>query len=89
MDAEQLRELQVKIVELCHAAGEFGLPEDRIKRALLRNAYGVDNEALGKQLKYLKGEGHLDFNVDALRPDLRRWISTSQGDQLLMTEGLI
>lgn len=88
MTPEDKRELQVKIVELLHAAGSFGLPAERIKRLLLRNAYGVDDETLALQLKYLKGEGLVDSVADDLRPEIVRWISTSKGDQLLMREGL-
>ena len=88
--AEDARELQIKIIQLCHAAGEFGLPEERIKRALIRNAYGVDDETLGRNLKFLRDEELLaPTQEDELRPDLRRWVSTSKGDKLLMREGLI
>lgn len=90
MDAEQARELQIKIIELCHASAELGMDEERIKRALIRHAYGVDDETLRRMLKYLQGEKLLAVKEeDRLRPDIRRWVSTSEGDKLLMKEGLI
>jgi hypothetical protein len=90
MRVEAARELQIKILQLLHAAGEFGLPKDRIKRALIRNAYGVDDGALERNLKFLRSEGLIaQTDEDGLRPDIRRWVSTSEGDKLLMLEGLI
>jgi hypothetical protein len=90
MTAEDSRELQIKIIQLVHAAGEFGLPKDRIKRALIRNAYGVDDETLGRNLKFLRDEKLIaQTKEDELRPDIIRWVSTSEGDKLLMREGLI
>lgn len=89
MNAEDIRELQDKIIELCHAAGTFGIPEERLKRTLLRSGYGVDNDALARQLKFLKGEKLVEAQEDGLRPDLRRWFSTSEGDKHLMRAGLI
>jgi uncharacterized tellurite resistance protein B-like protein len=89
MNAEDIRELQDKVIEVCHASGTSGMPEERLKRALLRAGYGVDQEALGKQLKYLKGEGLITNEEDRLRPDLQRWFSTSEGDKHLMRAGLI
>src|SRR4051812_20290294 len=100
MTAEDQRELQIKILEICHASGRFGMPEDRIqrkledagylKRELIREGHGVDNATLERQLKYLEGDHLIELKAeDALRPDIRRWVSTSQGDKLLMKEGLI
>jgi hypothetical protein len=87
---EQARELQIKIIQLLHAAGEFGLPRDRIKRALIRNAYGVDDSNLERNLKFLRDEKLIaPTKEDELRPDIRRWVSTSEGDKLLMKEGLL
>lgn len=91
MTAEDVRELQDKIVELCHAAGSIGIAEDRLKRALLRASYGVDNDTLEKQLKFLKGEGLIEDRDNELHPspDLRRWFSTSAGDKHLVRAGLV
>jgi hypothetical protein len=90
MRIEAERELQIKILQLLHAAGEFGLPADRIKRALIRNAYGVDDATLERHLKFLRGEQLIaPTEEDQLRADIRRWVSTSKGDKLLQKEGLI
>jgi hypothetical protein len=91
MTAEDVRELQDKIIQLCHAAGSVGIAEDRLKRGLLRATYGVDDDTLTKQLKFLKGEGLLDSKEDEMHPspDLRRWFSTSAGDKHLVRVGLI
>jgi hypothetical protein len=90
LKVEQARELQIKILQLLHAAGAFGLPRDRIKRALIRNAYGVDDKTLERNLKFLCDEKLIaPTNEDELRPDIRRWVSTSNGDKLLMKEGLL
>jgi hypothetical protein len=91
MTAEDIRELQDKIIQLCHAAGALGLSEERLKRGLLRASYGVDDDTLAKQLKFLKGEGLIDSKENDLHPspDLRRWLSTSAGDKHLVRAGLI
>lgn len=97
---EDARELQIKILEICHASGRFGMLEDRIKRKLedtgylkrqlIREGHGVDNDTLERQLKYLEGDELIELKPeDDLRPDIRRWVSTSKGDKLLMKEGLI
>ncbi|MCA1589707.1 MAG: hypothetical protein LC734_04810 [Acidobacteria bacterium] len=87
---ETARELQIRIIQLLHAAGEVGLPRDRIKRGLIANAYGVDDDTLKRNLKFLSDEKLIATKgEDRLRPDLIRWLSTSEGDKLLMREGLI
>jgi Fic family protein len=89
MTAEDIELLQEKIVRLCHAAGSLGLPEERIKRALIQNGYGVDDDTLDRNLKYLKSKGWIEEVEKYLRPDRRRWRSTAAGDEYLMRQGLI
>jgi Fic family protein len=89
MTAEDIELLQTKIVELCHAAGRLGLPEERIKRALIQAGYGVDKDTLERHLRYLKSKEWIEEVEKRLRPDLVRWQSTSKGDEHLMLEGLI
>lgn len=89
MTAEDIELLQEKIVRLCHAAGRLGLPEDRIKRGLIQNGYGVDDGTLDRNLKYLKSKGWIEEVEKELRPDLRRWQTTATGDEYLMRQGLI
>jgi hypothetical protein len=98
MTAEDNEDLQQKIVELCHAAGKFGVPEERIVRALENTTYlpkgGDDQRAknsdtLARNLRYLKSKGWIEEVQKDLRPDLRRWQSTAAGDEYLMTQGLI
>jgi len=89
MTAEDNELLQEKIVRLCHAAGSLGLPEDRIKRALIKDGYGVDDATLDRNLKYLKSKDWIEEVTKDLRPDLRRWKSTATGDEYLMRQGLI
>lgn len=89
MTPEDIELMQEKIVLLCNAAGRFGLPEDRIKRTLLASGYGIDAEALEKQLAYLESKGFIMLAEKDLRPDRRRWRTTYQGDEYLMRQGLI
>lgn len=89
MTPEDIELLQTKIVELCHASGRYGLPEERIKRALIQSGYGVDHDTLERQLRYLKSKEWIEEVEKHLRPDLRRWQSTAKGDEHLMLEGLI
>lgn len=89
MTPEDTELLQEKILQLCHAAGRFGMPEERIKRALIKAGYGVDLETLEKQLRYLRSKGWIEETTKELRPDLRRWQTTAAGDEYLMKHGLI
>ena len=89
MTPEDVELLQTKIVEICHAAGRFGLPEERIKRGLIRAGYGVDDATLERNLRYLKSKEWIEEVPKELRPDIRRWQSTAKGDEHLMLEGLI
>lgn len=94
MTAEENEELQQKIVELCHAAGKFGVPEERLVRALENTTYlpkgAADNRGiLDRQLRYLKSKSWIEEARKDLRPDLRRWQSTAAGDEYLMQQGLI
>ncbi|HWM26589.1 MAG TPA: hypothetical protein VNP98_17360 [Chthoniobacterales bacterium] len=89
MTPEDIELLQEKMVRLCNAAGRIGLSEDRIKRALIRDGYGVDKETLDRQLRYLKSKGWIEEVEKDLRPDLRRWQTTAAGDEFLMKAGLI
>lgn len=99
MTPEDSKLLQLKILELCHATGQFGIQQAKmqraledsgyLKRALIREGHGVDNEHLDRALKFLKSEGLIVFEEHRLRPDLRRWLTTAEGDKLLMREGLI
>lgn len=89
MTPEDIELLQEKIVRLCHAAGRLGLPEERIKRALIQDGYGVDKDTLEQHLRYLKDKGWIKEVPKDLRPDLLRWESTAAGDEFLMKRGLI
>lgn len=99
MTPEDVQTLQEKILRLCHAAGRLGLPEDRmrhaledtgyLKRELIREGYGVDNETLERQLRYLASKGWIEEVRKELRPDLRRWQTTAAGDEFLMKQGFI
>lgn len=89
MTPEDIELMQEQIVQLCHAAGQYGLPEERIKRALIKFGYGIDQEALEKQLRYLKSKGWIEEVARELRPDLRRWQTTAAGDEYLMHQRLI
>lgn len=89
MTTEDIELLQEKILELCHAAGQFGMPEDRIKRTLLKTGYGLDQETLERNLRYLKSKAWIEEAEKELRPDLRRWQTTAAGDEYLMKQGLI
>jgi hypothetical protein len=91
MKAEEMLDLQKKILLLCHGAGKFGLPEDRIFR-MVRGAGGFDRlteDELERQLRYLKSKSWIAEVPGQLRPDLRRWESTAAGDEYLMTQGEI
>ena len=57
MTAEDIEMLQEKILQLCHAAGKFGMPDARILRALQKATYQIDEAALDRQLRYLKSKG--------------------------------
>jgi hypothetical protein len=89
MTPEDIELLQEKIVQLCHAAGRLGLPEERIMRGLIKAAYGVDKDTLERNLRYLKSKGWIEEVDKDLRPDLRRWQTTAAGDEYLMKQGLI
>lgn len=89
MTPEDIEMLQEKIVQLCHAAGKFGIPDERIQRTLIKTGYGIDGEALDAQLRYLKSKGWIVELEKQLRPDLRRWETTAAGDEYLMRQGLI
>jgi hypothetical protein len=99
ISAEDAKLLQEKILELCHATGRFGMPEAKmqrtledtqyLKRELIREGHGVDNEHLNRALKFLESEGLIEVEKERLRPDLRRWKTTSAGDKYLMEKGLI
>lgn len=91
MTAEDIKLMQEKIVALCHSSGDLGMRFDRLKRALIHDGYGMDKDALARQLKYLKGEGLIVNEEDPIHPDpdLVRWKSTSEGDKLLIRSGLI
>jgi hypothetical protein len=89
MTAEDIELLQEKIVQLCHAAGIFGVPDARILRTLQKASYPLDAAALDRHLRYLKSKGWIAELEKELRPDLRRWESTALGDEYLMKQGLI
>jgi len=99
MTPEDAKELQEKILELCHASGRLGIPEKRmqhtlentryLKRELIREGHGVDNPHLERALKFLESEGLIESEPEDLRPDLLRWKTTSEGDKYLMRIGLI
>jgi hypothetical protein len=99
MNAEDSKELQEKILQLCHASGRIGIPEKRmqhtlentgyLKRELIREGHGVDDAHLERALKFLKSEGLLEAEEETLRPDLRRWKTTAAGDKYLMRIGSI
>jgi hypothetical protein len=81
--------LQEKILEICHAAGLNGMPDERIKRTLIQASYGIDDATLDRQLRYLKSKAWIELVPSAgLRPDIRRWQSTALGDEYLMKKGL-
>lgn len=99
MTAEDSKELQEKILEICHATGRLGMQEDRmqrkledtgyLKRELIREGHGVDNAHLDRALKFLESEGLIESKPEDLRPDLLRWKTTSAGDKYLMKIGRI
>jgi len=99
MTPEDLKELQEKILEICHASGQLGMQGARmqrkledtgfLKRELIREGHGVDNAHLDRALKFLKSEGLIESEKEKLRPDLLRWKTTSAGDKYLMEQGLI
>lgn len=99
MTPEDSKELQEKILEICHASGRLGMPEKRmqhalenasyLKRALIEEGHGVDNAHLDRALKFLQSEGLIESRPEELRPDLLRWITTSAGDKYLMKIGRI
>ena len=84
--------------ELCHAAGKFGVPEERIARALENTTYlpkgdekqrAQNRATLERNLRYLKSKGWIEEVEKDLRPDLRRWQTTAAGDEYLMKQGII
>ena len=98
MTAEDIEDLQQKIAELCHAAGQFGVPDERILRALENTHYlpkgdeeqrRQNRETLDRNLRYLKSKGWIEEVAKDLRPDIRRWQTTAAGDEFLMRSGLI
>ena len=60
----------------------------RILRALNKASYPIDQAELDRQLRYLTSKGWITEVEKGLRPDLRRWESTAEGDEYLMTKGL-
>lgn len=89
MTAEDIELMQEKIVLLCHFAGVFGLPEDRLLRGLGKAGYEIDQATLERQLRYLESKGWLTTVEKDLRPDLRRWVTRAPGDEYLMRQKLI
>lgn len=89
MTAEDIEMMQEKILQLCNAAGKFGVPDARILRALNKATYPIDQDELDKQLRYLKSKGWIVEVKKELRPDRRQWESTAAGDEYLMSQGLI
>lgn len=99
MTPEESKELQEKILEICHAAGRLGIPGKRmqhalenatyLKRALIEEGHGTDNAHLDRALKFLESEGLIESEREELRPDLLRWKTTSDGDKYLMKIGRI
>lgn len=89
MTAEDIELMQEKILQLCHAAGRFGVPDEKILRALNKTGYAIDETILDRHLRYLKGKAWIVEVEKQLRPDLRRWETTAAGDEYLMNQGLI
>lgn len=89
MTAEDKEMMQEKILQLCNAAGKFGIPDDRILRTLNKAGYAIDQAELDRQLRYLKSKGFIAEAGKVLRPDLRRWETTAAGDEYLMQQGLV
>lgn len=84
MTPEDKEMMQEKILQLCNAAGKFGIPDERILRTLQRSSYAIDQAELDRQLRYLKSKGFIIEVGKDLRPDLRRWETTATGDEYLM-----
>lgn len=89
MTSDDKEMMQEKILQLCNAAGKFGVPDDRILRALNRAGYPIDQAELDRQLRYLKSKEWIVEVEKQLRPDLRKWETTAAGDEYLMKQGLI
>lgn len=89
MTPDDIEMMQEKIVLLCHFAGVFGLPEDRLLRGLAKAGYEIDQATLERQLRYLEGKGWIITIEKELRPDLRRWVTRAPGDEFLMRQKLI
>jgi hypothetical protein len=89
MTAEDVELMQEKILQLCNAAGKFGVPDARILRALQKATYAINAYELDRQLRYLKSKGWIAEVERELRPDLRHWESTAAGDEYLMKQNLI
>ena len=89
MTAEEIEALQEKILRLCHAAGRFGMPDERILRGLQKADFDIDQAELDRQLRYLLSKSWITAVAKELRPDLRRWETTADGDEYLMRQGLI
>ncbi len=89
MTPEDQELLQEKLTMLCHFAGVFGLPEDRLLRGLAKGGFEIDGAELQRQLRYLESKGWITTVDKELRPDLRRWVTRAPGDEFLMRQGLI
>ena len=90
MTAQEKEDLQEKILRLCNAAGRVGIREDRMLRDCQR--YGFDSllpSELAGEILIVEKAGLVTTAEKELRPDLRRWMTTADGDRWLMKEGLI
>ncbi len=87
---KEKEEIQEKIVLLCNAASRIGIPEERLLRDLHR--YGFERLTLPEfdaEMYHLEKKALIATVDKTLRKDLRRWVTTSEGDEFLIQHGLI
>ncbi len=90
MTPDQKEELQEYLLRLCNAASRLGVPEDRLLRDGQRYGFSaLTKPELDAELHHLEKAGLLGVVAKTLRPDLRRWVSTADGDRWLMRQGLV
>lgn len=89
MTPEFTIDLRQKILQLCHASGEYGMPRERLYRNC-RNAGGfsaLTEEGFQEQIEFLEGKLWIK-RVENEMEELR-WETTAAGDQYLRKQGLI
>lgn len=87
---DEKESLQIQLLRLCNASSRFGLPESRLLQDCQR--FGFDDlskKEFDAEILHLEKAGLLATVGKVIRPDLRRWTTTAQGDYQLMEKGYI